>query len=73
MPKIKIQLSPGYPVEDAFEIEEAQSRLNFKSGIVLVEGQRVNSYEDLVRLARQDKYKNREFIEVTVVLYISGG
>jgi hypothetical protein len=72
-PKIKIKLPPGYPAEDAFELEEAKSRLNFDKGMILVDGQRVKSYEDLVRLAKQDKYKNKEFIEVDVILLVAGG
>jgi hypothetical protein len=73
LPKIKINLPPGYPAEDVFELEEARNRLNFKRGIILVEGQRVESYDGLVRLASQDKYKNKELLEVDVVLTIAGG
>jgi hypothetical protein len=73
LPKIKIKLPPGYPAEDAFELEESKSRLNFRRGMILVDGQRVKSYAELVRLVSQDKYKNKEFVEVDVILLVAGG
>ncbi len=48
-------------------------RLNFNTGIILVEGQRVHSYEELVQLAGQDKYRNQEFIKVLLMPLIVGG
>jgi hypothetical protein len=72
-PKIKILLPAGYPAEDPFELEEARSRLNFDSGMILVDGQRLRSYDELVRLAAQEKYQNQEFIEVVAILLIAGG
>jgi hypothetical protein len=54
-------------------LEQAEYLLNFDRGIILVEGQRVYSYDELVQLASQDKYKNKEFIEVVGILPISGG
>ncbi len=47
--------------------------MNFERGIILVDGQRIRSYTELVRLAARDKYNNAEFIEVTPVLFIAGG
>ena len=73
LPKIKIKLPPGYPEEEAFDLEEARDRLNFERGVVAVDGQRVPSYVELVRLASQDKYKNKEYIEVVVALFAAGG
>jgi len=72
-PKIKILLPAGYPDEDPFELEEARSRLNFASGMILVDGQRLRSYDDLVRLAALDKYQNQEYIEVVAIMLIAGG
>lgn len=68
VPKIKITLPNGYPDEGIFELEQARDRLNFDSGTFLVEGQYVKSFDDLVQLTTQHKYKNREYIEVAVVL-----
>ena len=47
--------------------------MNFKTGIVLLDAKRVNSYDELARIAASDEYKNREFIEVVVILAIAGG
>jgi hypothetical protein len=47
--------------------------LDFERGIFLVDGQRVNSFDELVRLASQDKYKNDEFIELVAIFLIAGG
>jgi hypothetical protein len=73
LPKLKIKLPSDYPAEDVCELEQAKYLLNFDRGIILVEGQRVYSYDELVQLASQDKYKNKEFIEVVGILPISGG
>jgi hypothetical protein len=64
LPKIKIKLPPGYPEEEAFDLEEARDRLNFERGVIAVDGQRVPSYDELVKMTSQDKYKNKEYIEV---------
>jgi hypothetical protein len=72
LPKLKIKLPLGYPSEDAFELEQARDRLNFNDGIFLVEGQRIHSYDELVQLATQDKYRNKEFLELELLL-IEGG
>jgi hypothetical protein len=73
LPKIKIKLPPGYPEEEAFDLEEAGDRLNFERGVIAVDGQRVPSYDELVKIASQDKYKNIEYIEVVVALFATGG
>jgi hypothetical protein len=41
--------------------------------MILVDGQRLRSYDELVRLAAQEKYQNQEFIEVVAILLIAGG
>jgi hypothetical protein len=38
-------LPPGYPDEDAFELDQARYRLNFDGGMILVGRQKVNSYD----------------------------
>ncbi len=47
--------------------------MNFKGGMILVEGKRVRSYDELVQLAAQEKFKNKEFIEVVLLRTLSGG
>jgi hypothetical protein len=39
----------------------------------LVDGERVNSFDELASLASQDKYKNKEYVEVIALLFIAGG
>jgi hypothetical protein len=73
LPKIKIKLPVGYPEEDPFPLEEAASRLNFQHGVILVDGQRVRSYDELLRLAASDRYRSQEYLEVVVVIAIAGG
>jgi hypothetical protein len=70
LPKIKLKLPPGYPDEEAFELEQARYRLSFDGGVFLVGDQKVKSYDELVHLATQDQYKNKEYIEVMPVLSI---
>jgi hypothetical protein len=38
-----------------------------------VEGEVMHSYEELVQLASQDHYKDRDFLEVRVETIIGGG
>ncbi len=73
MPKVKIILPPGFPEEEPFDLEQAAYHLNFNSGIVQIDGQRIRSYDELVQLASQDKYRNKDYIEVVVILLIAGG
>ena len=73
LPKLKIKLSPQYPAEDAFDLEQAKSRLNFSSGMVVVEGRIIYSYDELLKLASQEAYRNREYLEVEGVATIAGG
>ncbi len=57
------------------QVEQAKYRFRYGDEVlVFVEGHLVNSYEELVQLASQDDYKDREFLEV-VLLYaeIVGG
>jgi len=73
LPKLKIKLPLGSLSEDVCELEQAKYRLNFDDGVLLVEGQTVHSYDELVKLATQDNYKNKEFLEVVLLQVIEGG
>jgi hypothetical protein len=73
LPKIKIEFSPGLPELDAIDIEQTRTQLDFRNGIFMLDGQRIRSYEDLVELASQEKYKDKEFIKVQAVLLVAGG
>jgi hypothetical protein len=54
-------------------LEEAGHRLNFSDAVILADGKRVHSYDELIRLAALDNYKDKEFIEVVLLPLISGG
>jgi hypothetical protein len=73
VPKLKIKLPSGGSSEFICELEEAKDYLNFNEGVFLVEGQGVRSYDELVNIATQDKYKNKEFLEVELLHIIGGG
>ncbi len=38
-----------------------------------VEGQRIPTYDEFIRLISQDKYKDREYLEVVLVPAVEGG
>ena len=57
-----------------YDLEEAeQSIFAHPSVFLLVDGKRIDSYEELVQLASQDNLKDKEFIEATALMQISGG
>jgi len=56
-----------------FDLEQARDRLNFERGTILVDGQRINSFDELVQLSARPEYRDRDVIEVVGVLPIAGG
>jgi hypothetical protein len=70
---VKILLPPGYPEEEAFDLEDAPRYLNFERNIIAVDGRLVKSYDDLLKLASQPAYREREYIEIVVALIAAGG
>ena len=74
LPKLKIKLFLGDTGEDICELEQAKYRFTYgQEGMVVVEGQVVNSYEELVQLASRDDYKDKEFLEVELLPALIGG
>ena len=75
LPKLKVRRTWN-PVEETHDLEQARHLL-FSRGtdmLVIVEGQMVNSYEELVQLATQDAYKDKESLEVVMTpLWPAGG
>ncbi len=62
--------------EGIIDFEQAKSLLPFgrlQALSILVEGQAVNSYEELVQLATQDCYKDKELLELAVIMPMGGG
>ena len=75
LPKLKLKKPFGYPFEEVRNFEQARYFL-FSYGanaVVLVEGQVVNSFEELVQLAARDCYKSKESLEVQLLPAVVGG
>lgn len=72
MPKLLIKVF-GDPGEDMCELEEAKYFIDFSSQIIVIDGRQIRSYDELAKIASQEKYRNREFIEVMQVPAITGG
>ena len=74
LPKLEIT-SPFQYAQGTYDLEQAKDIL-FRYGnrtTVVVEGQRIYSYEELVQLAAQDCYKDKEFLEVMVLPSLATG
>jgi len=74
-PKLKIKRPCGYPAEEIRDFEQAKHFL-FSYGpntFVIVEGRVINSYQELIQLAIQDRCKDKEFLEVILEPVIGGG
>ncbi len=75
LPKLNLKKPFGYPSEEVRDFEQARYFL-FSYGanaVIVVEGQVVNSYEELVQLAARDCYKGKEFLEVQLLPVAIGG
>jgi len=74
LPKLQVKWWGRW--ERVIDFEQAKSLLPFGhyEGVrILVEGQAVNSYEELVQLAAQDCHKDKELLELAVIMPVSGG
>lgn len=75
LPRLKI-VSPFSSDDEAdfCEVEQARNRFNYDSEtMIVVEGELVSCYEDLLILANQDRFRGRDFLEVVLLPYIVGG
>jgi hypothetical protein len=73
LPKLKIKLPAGNPDEYIYELAKARQVLNFSEGVFIVDGQWIHSYNELVNIAKQDKFKDKDFIEVEWLQVMGGG
>jgi len=75
LPKLKVQSPFGSGNEgDICNLEQARHRFDYGSeSVVLVDGQVVNSYEELTQVVTQERYKDKEFLEVVLLPLIAGG
>ncbi len=82
LPKLKVKRTfgytpgagPAYPIEETCDFEQAKSFPYGHAGtFIMAENQVINSYEELVQLASQDSYRDKEFLEVVVGPLVSAG
>lgn len=75
LPKLKLKIPEGYDeyYEGIHEFEEAKDFLSNWGAMFIVDGQVINSHEELIKLATRDQYKDKEFLEVMVIPFIEGG
>lgn len=76
MPRLKIRsLLDSAEKTEICDLEQAKSRFAQwpVSIIVVVEGHAVNSQEELAHLVSQERYQDREFLDVMVMPVIEGG
>ena len=72
MPKLLVKVF-GDPGEDIFELEETRVLFDFANQIVVIDGKNIRSYEELVAVASQERYRDQEFIEVVQIPAVMGG
>jgi hypothetical protein len=75
LPKLRIKLPSENEARDICGLEEAKHRFNWghEFFLVAVEGKVVNSYDELLAFAGQDRFKGREFLEVELEPLLAGG
>ncbi len=73
--KIRIVFPFATVEDDICDLDQARYRLDWKNEtyIIAVDGQVINSFDELARLAASDKYRDREFLEVRLLPYVEGG
>ncbi len=72
MPKLLVKVF-GDPGEDIYALEEVKYLFNFADQIVVIDGQNVRSYDELVKIVSEERYRNQELIEVVQIPAITGG
>jgi PDZ domain-containing secreted protein len=72
MPKLMIKYF-GNLSGEVSELEEARYLLDFDEAIIVIEGQNVRSYDELVKIVSQERFKDKEFVEVMQMTLVQGG
>ncbi|MFC1951797.1 hypothetical protein ACFLYI_01990 [Chloroflexota bacterium] len=73
LPRLKVRLIFSDTSEDLYDLEQARNCFSYQEGLVVVEGQVVNSYEELVKLVSDERCKDKEFLEVWLIQALLGG
>ncbi len=72
--KLKIRLPFGHQDDIICELVDAKYRFSFDSDlVVVVEGQAVKSFDELIKIANRQDLKKKEFIEVKLFPLFAGG
>ena len=74
-PKLRIKLPFQEVGEEICSLEQMENRFNWGNEpfVIVVEGKVIGSYEKLKELVQQDRFKDREFLEVEVRTFLVGG
>jgi hypothetical protein len=72
MPKLIIKVF-GDSGEDIYDLQDAGKYLNFTEQVVAMNGKRISSLEEFLQIVAQPEYRDREYIEVTLISAIDGG
>ena len=73
LPKLKVRLQFEHAAAEVCDFEQARERFDSPGVVVLVEGQVVSSYGELLQIAAQERYKDKEFLEMLLVPILGGG
>ncbi|MFC1872900.1 hypothetical protein ACFLYV_04220 [Chloroflexota bacterium] len=75
LPKLKIILPYSNAVEEFCDLEQARHRFdwNNETYLIALDGQVINSYKELRQLARQERFRDAEFLVVRILPLIEGG
>ena len=74
LPKLKVtHWIDARPSQQILDFEQAPYFLFNYGVIVAVEGEVIHSYEELVHLASQDRYRDRDFLDVQIETIVEGG
>ena len=76
LPILKVKWLGKPSQERTIDFEKAKHILPFGSPAtfsIILEGQTVNSYDELVQLATEKHHRGRQFLEVVVIAPVVGG
>jgi hypothetical protein len=74
LPKLKIIKSACLDEPDTIQVfEQARSFPFHEELLIVAEGKQINSYDELLKLAQQEQFRNREYLEVIFLPMIVGG
>jgi hypothetical protein len=74
LPKLKVIKSAWSDEPEEIQLFEQAKDFPYHEELVIVaEGRQINSYEDMILLVQQERYRNQEFIEVIFLPMIVGG